>query len=376
MKRTSLIFSLLMTMLLMSCSRPQIRMDFEGFTNDTVIVYSVSIDDVLHSPDDYELQQDTLLIKNGHLDIPVADKDMTYIFEFRETNDGSPNYTHRRIEVETRPTDHLKYKIKRTEEQFEYTAKGNAYIEGKAAFDRHILPISLEIDSYDRGVNENWAVLNPLYDKRREIAAEWLRNNLENPAAVFVMAFEVASDTLLAYYDRLQPLIEKSIIKDFAVKRKLGAEKYVATMRAIENIKEGAEAPQFTLEDNNGNAVSLTSLRGKWVVLDFWGTWCGWCIKGIPDMKKSYEKHKAKCEFISIDCNESREAWLKGLEKYELPWTNLYNPTDSSPLEDVSVTYAISGYPTKIIITPEGLIHKIFAGETAEFYNELDRIIK
>lgn len=376
MKRLSLIYAFGAALALMSCSRPQIRMEFEGFTNDTVIVVSVSLEDAAKDIDDYDLRCDTLLINNNRLEIPAADRPMSYIFKFRETDDGSPHYTRRQIEIETNPEDRLTYRVKRTDEQFEYTAKGNAYAEGKAAFDRYILPISLEIDRYDRAINENWAILNPLYDKRRAVAAEWLRDNLQNPAAVFVMAFEVTSDTTLAYYERMKPLIDCSVIKPIVEKRIANAEKYVAMTRAMENIKEGAAAPQFTLEDDKGNAVALGSLRGRWVVLDFWGTWCGWCIKGIPDMKKAYEKHKSKCEFVSIDCNESREAWLKGLEKYSMPWTQLHNPSDSSPMDDVSVKYAVGGYPTKIIISPEGVIHKIFVGESADFYAELDRVVK
>ena len=112
------------------------------------------------------------------------------------------------------------------------------------------------------------------------------------------------------------------------------------------------------------------------MVLDFWGTWCGYCVKGIPAMKAAYEKHKNKCEFISIDCNESREKWLEGVEKYQMPWVHLYNSADVAPAKNVSAIYAVQGYPTKIIITPKGLIHKIFVGENQEFYNELDNIKK
>lgn len=376
MKHLSLITTLFAALFFMSCTRPQISMTFEGFTNDTVILSSISIEDVTKDADDYDLQRDTLLIKNNRLEIPVADRPMSYIFEFRETDDGSPHYTRRQIEIETNPEDRLTYRVKRAAEQFEYTAKGNAYAEGKAAFDRYILPVSNEIGRYDRAINENWAILNPLYDKRRALAAEWLRDNLQNPAAVFVMAFEVASDTTLAYYERMKPLIERSVIKPIVEKRIVNAEKYVATTRAMATIKEGVAAPQFSLEDDNGDAVALSSLRGRWVVLDFWGTWCGWCIKGIPDMKKAYDKHKSKCEFVSIDCNESREAWLKGLDKYSMPWIQLYNPRESAPTDDVSVKYAVEGYPTKFIISPEGVIHKIFVGESADFYAELDRVVK
>ena len=53
-------------------------------------------------------------------------------------------------------------------------------------------------------------------------------------------------------------------------------------------------APDFTLNDIDGNPLSLSSLRGKYVVLDFWGSWCVWCIKGMPEMKKYYAKYKDK----------------------------------------------------------------------------------
>lgn len=51
-------------------------------------------------------------------------------------------------------------------------------------------------------------------------------------------------------------------------------------------MKPGNLAPEFTLKDLDGKNFDLSSLRGKYVVLDFWGSWCGWCIKGIPEMKR------------------------------------------------------------------------------------------
>lgn len=130
----------------------------------------------------------------------------------------------------------------------------------------------------------------------------------------------------------------------------------------------GVVAPDFTLNDLNGKPLSLSSLKGKYVVLDFWGTWCVWCIKGIPQMKEYYNKYKGKFEILSIDCNDSEEKWKAGVKKYELPWLNVYNPRDSKVLSD----YAIQGFPTKIIIGPDGKIVKTVVGEDPSFYTFLD----
>lgn len=375
MKYSNIILFCALALGLASCSKSQIRMSFEGFTNDTVVVFSLPVEMFTTATDDSALTIDTLLIRNNRIDIARPEKTMSYIFSFRETNENSPNFSRRSIYVIATPEDKLTFEVKRTEEQFEYTAKGSDYVEGVADYDSFMRPISHKIDQIDRSVEANWGEIRALYDARRAQAAEWLERNMDNPAAVYVLAYEVSSKALLDYYDELLPMINTSPLKPIVEQSKASAELAMVTKQAQELIKEGVEAPIFTLPDNLGNSVSLGSFRGKWVVLDFWGTWCGYCIKGIPAMKAAYEKHKSKCEFISIDCNESREKWLAGVEKYQMPWVHLYNSDDVAPRENVSAIYAIQGYPTKIIITPEGLIHKIFVGENDDFYNELDRVL-
>ena len=145
-----------------------------------------------------------------------------------------------------------------------------------------------------------------------------------------------------------------------------------AREEAEAKIKEGLPAPDFTLNDLNGQPLSLSSLRGKYVVLDFWGSWCGWCIKGIPDMKKYYEKYKGKLEILGIDCRDTEEKWKAAVEKHELPWLHVRNAGDP----DVSILYAIQGYPTKIVVDPEGKIAKIVVGEDPAFYEYLDELFK
>ena len=142
--------------------------------------------------------------------------------------------------------------------------------------------------------------------------------------------------------------------------------------KARENVSEGKPAPDFTLKDLQGKDLTLSSLRGKYVVLDFWGSWCGWCIKGIPEMKKYYAKYKGKMEILGIDCRDTEEKWKAAVEKHELPWLHVYNAGNP----DVSILYAIQGYPTKIVVDPEGKIAKIVVGEDPAFYQYLDELFK
>ena len=155
--------------------------------------------------------------------------------------------------------------------------------------------------------------------------------------------------------------------------RQAGAEATPAPEQAPEQASEAAVmAPDFTLNDLQGKPLSLKSLRGKYVVLDFWGSWCGWCIRGIPKMKEYYAKYQGKFEILGIDCNDTEAKWKEAVKKNELPWLHVYNPQSSNLLR----IYRIEGFPTKIIVGPDGSIVKTIIGEDPQFYTFLDELFK
>lgn len=164
---------------------------------------------------------------------------------------------------------------------------------------------------------------------------------------------EVRNGRMKAYIDNVMAGLQKQHEEDLAAAKKQGA---------------GVVAPAFTLKDINGKDLSLASLKGKYVVLDFWGSWCIWCIRGIPKMKEYYNKYKGKFEILGIDCNDTPEKWKAAVEKHQLPWLHVYNPRDSKVLND----YGIQGFPTKILLDPEGKIVKTVVGEDPSFYTLLD----
>ena len=211
----------------------------------------------------------------------------------------------------------------------------------------------------------------PVMEQMIETRLDYIRQHPDEDLSLYLLC-----DVGSKYFDELYPTLSDKVKNGPLASAARAIEKSMKQKQTFEEnqkkITEGAEAPDFTLKDIHGKDLTLSSLRGKYVVLDFWGSWCGWCIKGIPDMKKYYEKYKGKMEILGIDCRDTEEKWKAAVEKYELPWLHVYNAGNP----DVSLLYAIQGYPTKIVIDPEGKIAKVVVGEDPAFYKYLDELFK
>lgn len=157
-------------------------------------------------------------------------------------------------------------------------------------------------------------------------------------------------------------LIESRLIMIDSERIRQSARKYV---------HEGAEAPDFTLKTSSGDTFTLSERRGKWVLLDFWGTWCGWCVEGIPTVKEIAHSYPDLLEVVSVDSRDPESAWLKGIEKYGMDWTQVYN----SEKDAIDSKYGVEGYPGFYLIDPEGIIRMIAFGEPAHFVEKIGELI-
>lgn len=201
-------------------------------------------------------------------------------------------------------------------------------------------------------------------------AAEYIKANPNNPAVVYAVGLLIKDvDTTVALIsDEVKNGPAANMLKVNIAQAKHNAE--MAEKR--KNVADGVMAPDFTLNDINGKPLALSSLRGKYVILDFWGSWCIWCIRGIPKMKEYYAKYKDKLEILGVDCNDTDEKWKAAVKQHDIPWLHVYNPRTS----DLLSTYAIEGFPTKIVIDPEGKIAKTIVGEDPKFYEYLDSLFQ
>lgn len=128
-------------------------------------------------------------------------------------------------------------------------------------------------------------------------------------------------------------------------------------MVAARNTEVGQQFVDFTLDDISGNPVGPASFKGKYLLIDFWASWCGPCRADNPHLVKAYDRyHEKGLEMlgVSLDGERGKAAWLKAIEEDKLTWTQVNDV--QSPEKSVAVKYGIVSIPQNILIDPSGKI--------------------
>jgi peroxiredoxin len=157
--------------------------------------------------------------------------------------------------------------------------------------------------------------------------------NIENPLEVQALASKLGSE--------LQETEEVIVIKKEAEENK--------------NFMKGAKAPDFTQTDTSGIAVTLSSLQGKYVLIDFWASWCKPCRAQNPALLRVYQKYKDKgFTILGVSLDSKKDAWLKAIHNDKLEWQqvsdlNLWNNV-------VAKQYKIKSVPQNYLLDTQGVI--------------------
>jgi len=140
----------------------------------------------------------------------------------------------------------------------------------------------------------------------------------------------------------------------------------------LKSIAIGQQAPDFELNDMDGKGIKLSGLKGKYVLLDFWASWCGPCRKENPTVVKAYNNYKAKgFTVLGVSLDSSEPAWRKAVKEDGMPWVQVLNNKKVA----AERMYEVKGIPANFLIDPKGkIIATNLRGEALE--QALGRFIK
>ena len=382
MKPTKLFLALAVAVLLGACKQKEsVVANIDGWGNDSIIALHV-----VYGDNGYASEiTDTILAVNGKFSYTFPENTYNNLHRgvfFRLCD--IPVRGAKRIDVDLVGDEKVKVEGKAYEEYVEYVVKGNTVLSGYNNLHNELIEYLIARDKNEDElkahlgtpeVDKYFARRRELNKPIRDIRHQYLLNNPDSESSVLCLSALPLDSFYL--HTHLTERVRNGALKVFFDDKMKRYNEYQAYLEAEKKNLVDKPAPDFTLTDAKGNEFTLSEYTtDKYIVLDFWGTWCGPCTFEIPELKAYYAKHKDKVEIIGIACNEkSTEEWRTFVEQNGLKWINLQND-ESEGNKQTSVTYAVAAYPTKYILSPDKVVLAKFVGVDKELYTKLDELIK
>ncbi|QJB33430.1 redoxin domain-containing protein [Chitinophaga oryzae] len=212
----------------------------------------------------------------------------------------------------------------------------------------------------EEGIKKLESAFDALDAEEKKIENEFFTKNAGSPIALYVL-------NQVAGYDikpeQVTPLYKK-LSKE--AKNSPSGKEFAKRLESARKTAVGQSALEFAQADANGKNISLSSFRGKYVLVDFWASWCGPCRAENPNVVKAYGKFKDKgFEILGVSLDDKKDKWLAAVEADKLTWAHV---SDLKGWKNAAAElYGVRAIPQNVLIDPKGkIVAKNLRGEDLE----------
>jgi peroxiredoxin len=222
----------------------------------------------------------------------------------------------------------------------------NNYFKGLNAANAEVTKAGLSGNDYLAKINQN---SRRLKEEQKRAEFLFIKTHTNSPVSLYILKHDEEN------YPSYKSLAPYFLALSDTLKNTVFGKQYGAMLERLKLVRKGVPAPDFTMNDTEGKPVALSSFKGKYVLIDFWASWCGPCRIQYPFLRQAYQDYKSlNFTILGVSLDKDVDRWRKAISDDGLNWTQV---SDLAYWQNAAAQlYSVQAIPQNFLLDPEGKI--------------------